>query len=85
MKYTIDAERLANVPPYVKPEQWREFMENEGTEVARKKSELGKSNRSKIGATHTSGRNGQPQVRYKLVSTPFFSNLVFFLDELFFL
>ncbi|KAM7496524.1 hypothetical protein LguiA_020938 [Lonicera macranthoides] len=66
-KYQSDAERLANVPPLVKREQWKEFVANEGTIDAQKKSETGKFNRSKIGATHTSGRNGQAQVEYNLV------------------
>jgi hypothetical protein len=75
-KYSTDAERIANVPPFVKPEQWREFVKNEGTEAAKKKSKLGKTNRLKIRATHTSGRNGQAQVRHVLVRILSYSNYI---------
>ncbi|KAM7475164.1 hypothetical protein LguiB_022407 [Lonicera macranthoides] len=66
-KYKTNAKRLANVPPFVKREQWREFVEKESMTDAKRKSELGKVNRSKIGATHTSGRSGQAQVEYNLM------------------
>ncbi|KAM7465964.1 hypothetical protein LguiB_013526 [Lonicera macranthoides] len=64
-KYKTNAKKLAHVPPFVKREQLREFVKKESMTDAKRKSELGKVNRSKIGATHTSGRSSQAHDKVK--------------------